>query len=355
MAKNLYLCSLRGRVGKSFLAIGILQKLRKEKKKAAYFKPVGIPISAYTAKADRDVGFIQRACLDQSALPYDFHSPVSIPDCYYVDLINADMKEEHLIKIKDAFNKISQGMDYVVIEGAPTIKKFIRVGLDDVTIAQALDINELIFIETESSDKCIDNLFFSKKYFDFRNIDIQGVIFNKIDYDYVARIKELETNHIQKYNIPIIGIVEKSKELLSPRVSEVKDAIGGEFLNELTTSGLDNLVENYIIGAMNTQSALKYLRQVTQAAFITGGDRSDLILAAINQNISCLILTGFIQPDIKVITAANERNIPIILSPSDTYTTMRNLMRIRPGIQEDEVNLVLRVLEDSINWEILLA
>ncbi len=355
MAKNLYLCSLKERVGKSFLSIGILEKLRKENKKAVYFKPVGIPISAFTAKADRDVGFIQRACVDQSTLPYDLHSPVSIPDCYYVDLISADRKEELLGKIKEAYDQICKDVEYVIIEGAPSIKKYIRVGLDDLTIAQTLGIKDLIFIETESSDNCIDNLFFTKKYFDFRNMGIRGVIFNKIDYDYMARIKELEDNHIKRYNISLIGIVEKSMELMSLRVSEVQQGIGGDFINEITAPGLNSLVENYIIGAMNTQSALKYLRQVRKAAFITGGDRSDLILAAINQDISCLILTGFIQPDIKVITAANERGIPIILSPSDTYTTMRNLMHLRPGIQEDEIHYALELLEKSIKWDLLLG
>ena len=143
-------------------------------------------------------------------------------------------------------------------------------------------------------------------------------------------------------------------ELISARVSEVLGAIGGELINEAAASGLNNLVETYIVGAMNTQAALKYLRQVRRGAVITGGDRTDLALAALNEDMSCLILTGFIQPDISVITAANERKIPIILSPSDTFTTIRNMMRLKPGIQEDEINLALKLVEDNINWELLL-
>ena len=48
-------------------------------------------------------------------------------------------------------------MDYVIIEGSPSIRKFIRVGLDDLSIAQALRINELVYIGPESSHKCRDN------------------------------------------------------------------------------------------------------------------------------------------------------------------------------------------------------
>ena len=171
------------------------------------------------------------------------------------------------------------------------------------------------------------------------------MIFNKIDFDYVARIKELEENHIRRYGIPVIGIIEKSLDLISPRVSEIQEAIGAEFINEPASSGLENRVEMNIIGAMNAQASLKYLRQVKKAAIVTGGDRVDLALAALDQDVSCLILTGYMQPDNVVITAANEKNIPILLSPSDTYTTIRNMERVKPGIQKDEIEMVLDLMD----------
>ena len=229
-----------------------------------------------------------------------------------------------------------------------------RVGIDDVSIAQALGINDLIYVSPESSDMCIDNIFFTKNYFNFRKVKMSGIIFNKIDFDYIARIKELQKEHIEKYNLPVLGIIERSIALFSPRVSEVIEAIGGEFINDIASIGLNNTVETFIIGAMNAQAALKYLRQVKKAAVITGGDRTDLALAALYEDVSVLILTGFIQPDAKVITVANEKNIPIILSPSDTYTTMRNLENLKPGIQEDEIDSVLQLIESQIDWDLLL-
>jgi BioD-like phosphotransacetylase family protein len=353
MVKVFYLCSLRERAGKSFLSIGFIQKLMKEGKKFAYFKPIGVPRAAFTNKADPDVGFILNT-IYKTDHPYDYISPVSIPDAYYVDLVDASRKGEYLQKIKNAYDNITKDVDYIVIEGNPSIRKFVRIGIDDVSIAKTLGINEFIYVSIESSDRCIDNFFFTKEYFKFREVNILGVLFNKIDFEYIARIKELSPDHITKYNIPVLGIIEKSVELFSPRVNEIKEQIGGELINEQTSEGLNNLVETFLIGAMNAQSALKYLRQVKRAAFITGGDRTDLAMAALDQNVSTLILTGFIQPDMGVITAANEKGIPIILSPSDTYTTMRNLERLKPGIQEDEMDKVLTLIEKEIDWNMLL-
>ena len=353
MVKVFYLCSLEENAGKSFLSIGFIQKLKKEGKKFAYFKPIGVPKSAFTNKADPDVGFILNTVY-QTDFPYDFISPVSIPDAYYVDLIDTAKKEESLQKIRSAYEKITKDIDYVIIEGNPSIKKFIRIGLDDVTIAQNLGIDELVYVSPESSDHAIDSIFFTKNYFEYRKVRIKAILFNKIDFEYIARIKELTEDHITRYNIPVLGIIEKSLELFSPRVNEILEQIGGELINEQASSGLDNLVETFLIGAMNAQAALKYLRQVKRAAFITGGDRTDLAMAALEQDVSTLILTGFIQPDMSVITLANKKKIPIILSPSDTYTTMRNLERLKPGIQKDEMDKVLELIEKEINWDLIL-
>ncbi|MFX1479680.1 MAG: DRTGG domain-containing protein [Promethearchaeota archaeon] len=353
MVKIFYLSSLNERAGKSFLSIGFIQKLKKEGLKFAYFKPIGIPKAAFTNKADPDVGFILNTVY-KTDHPYDNIAPVSIPDAYYVDLVDASRKEEYLQKIKAAYKNITKDVDYVIIEGNPSIMKFIRVGVDDVSIADNLGIKELIYVSTESSDGCIDNIFFTKNYFDFRNMSMTGILFNKIDFEYIPRIKELTEEHITRYKIPVLGIIEKSLELFSPRVNEVKEQIGGELINDQALAGLSNLVETYLIGAMNAQSALKYLRQAKRAAFITGGDRTDLAMVALDQDVSTLILTGFIKPDMGVITAANKKGIPIILSPSDTYTTMRNLERLKPGIQEDEIEKVLELIEKDIDWDLLL-
>jgi BioD-like phosphotransacetylase family protein len=354
MVKAIYLVSLVEGVGKTLLSIGIMQKLISMGKKVEYFKPIGMPKGAFSSKADVDVGFIQNTVIT-SDKPYELISPISIPESYYIDSIDASRKEASLAQIKKAWEEVSKDTEYVVIEGAPSIKKYVRVGLDDLTIASTLGINDLVFIEIESTDKCIDNIFFTLKYFEFRNVKFKGVIFNKIDYEYIARIEELNDNHIKRYDIDLLGVVEKSIELLSARVSEVQAAIGGELINDAAKPGLANMVETYLIGAMNPQAALKYLRQVKRAAFCTGGDRTDLALAALDQDVSVLILTGFIQPDLSVITAANEKGIPIILSPSDTYTTIRNLEKLKPGIQKDEIDKVLELIDKHIKWDALLS
>lgn len=353
MVKAIFLSSLNERVGKTTLALGIILNLQEQGKKVGYFKPIGTPKAPFSNKADPDVGLMQ-SCPSVPTTPYNLLSPVSIPDCYYVDFVDKDKKDEFLNTIKTSYQKVAQEYDYIIIEGAPSMKKFIRVGVDDITIAQELGLDEIVYIEKESSDKSIDNLFFTKRYLDSRNINIKGIIFNKIDQEYFARIREVEENHISRYNIPLIGIIGKNIDLMSPRVDELQAAIGGKLLNESARLALDNRVENYLIGAMGPQAAVKYLRNVKNVGFITGGDRSDLAITALQEQVSCLILTGFIKPDNSVITKGIENNIPILLSPSDTYTTLRNIERVRAGITPEELHIVSDLVKDPLDWDTLL-
>jgi BioD-like phosphotransacetylase family protein len=341
MGKTIYLSSLGERAGKSFIAIGMMQKLQKDGYTVGYLNPIGV-----TRYVDSDLS------LDVSSV-MGITSPVSLPDSYYIDLVK-EKKIEYLEKITTAYEDLKEGMDYIIIEGR-SLRKFSNVGLDDISIVQALGIDEIILIEGVSSDITVDNLSFVKSYLKsrkFKNklIKVKGVIFNQIDFDYIARIKELE----EYIEFPVLGIIEKKFSLSSPRVTEIISGIGGVFVNEEgAKDGINRIVEAFIIGAMNTSAALKHLRQVKNAVIITGGDRVDLALAALNEDPACLILTGFIQPDITIVSAANEKGIPVILSPSDTYTTIRNIERIKPGVQQDEITLAAELVED-LDWEKIL-
>ncbi len=342
MVKTIYLSSLAERAGKSFVAVGMMQKLQNEDYTVGYLNPIGL-----TRYIDSEFS------LDVSQV-MGITSPVSLPDNYYIDLVEPEKKQEYLEKIITTYENLKEGMDFIIIEGR-SLRKFSKIGLDDISIAQALGIDEIILIERVSSDITVDNISFVKSYLKsrkFKNklIKVKGVIFNQIDFDYIARIKELE----EYIEFPVLGIIEKKFSLASPRVSEIISGIGGELVNaEGAKKGIDRLVETFVIGAMNTSSALKHLRQVKKAVVITGGDRVDLALAALNEDPACLILTGFIQPDITIVTSANEKGIPVILSPSDTYTTIKNIERIKPGLQQDEITLAAELVED-LDWEKIL-
>ena len=84
----------------------------------------------------------------------------------------------------------------------------------------------------------------------------------------------------------------------------------------------DELVEHMLVGAMSVESALSYFRRKPNKAVITGGDRADIQLAALETSTRCLILTGNIYPSPAVINRAEELCVPVLLTRLDTLATI---------------------------------
>jgi BioD-like phosphotransacetylase family protein len=62
-------------------------------------------------------------------------------------------------------------------------------------------------------------------------------------------------------------------------------------------------------------------------AVVTGGDRTDLQLAALEASIHCLILTGNTAPQPLILARAEDLEIPILAVNLDTLTTVEIVAR----------------------------
>jgi BioD-like phosphotransacetylase family protein len=130
--------------------------------------------------------------------------------------------------------------------------------------------------------------------------------------------------------------------------------LGGEIISG--EEKREELVENFSIGAMNIESALKYFRRVRNKAVITGGDRSDIQLAALETSTKCLILTGNLFPNEIIIGQAEEVGVPIILVKNDTLSTVERIetslsrLRLRG---ERKVKRALELINKEVNFSLL--
>jgi BioD-like phosphotransacetylase family protein len=73
---------------------------------------------------------------------------------------------------------------------------------------------------------------------------------------------------------------------------------------------------------MNVNSALEYFRKGNNMAVVTGGDRADIQLAALETSTQCLILTGHLPPQPFILSRAEDLEIPVLSVDLDTLTTV---------------------------------
>jgi BioD-like phosphotransacetylase family protein len=91
---------------------------------------------------------------------------------------------------------------------------------------------------------------------------------------------------------------------------------------------LDELIVHFVIGAMGVASAAKYFRQTADKAVITGGDRADIQLAALQTATKAVILTGNIYPSTPIVNRAQQLSVPLLLAPHDTLSTVERIEQL---------------------------
>ncbi len=78
---------------------------------------------------------------------------------------------------------------------------------------------------------------------------------------------------------------------------------------------------------------------------ITSGDRSDMVLAALEPGTIGVLLTNNILPPSNIIAKASEMNVPVLLVPSDTYQVARQIDLMEPLLTRDNAENVGLLVE----------
>lgn len=326
---SLYVTSPKGYSGKSLFCFTFGAYLKSKGIRVGYFKPVGNVLTKVGSKVvEEDAAFISRR-LDLEE-PLDLLSPVLLTS----DLIKQALegKAGDLQKdIKEAFNKIGQNKDIMIIGGAGT---FVSTGsllsLSANRIVNLLGAKVLVVVNYDS-DLAIEDLLPAKEIF---KDSLTGAVLNNVRKDDINRVKNVVMPWLEDKGVPIFGVIPRDTILSSVSVRELVDRLAGKVL--CCPDKLDELVEQFGVGAMSVESALKYLRKMVNKAVITGGDRADIQLAALETPTKCIILTGNLYPNSVVLTKAEEVGVPMIVVPYDTLTTVQRIEEVlgRPRVEE---------------------
>jgi BioD-like phosphotransacetylase family protein len=121
---------------------------------------------------------------------------------------------------------------------------------------------------------------------------------------------------------------------------------------------LDLLVETLSIGAMNVNSAMEFFRRRRNMAVVTGADRTDIQLAALEASTQCLILTGAGDPLPQLLNRAEELEVPLLKVEHDTLTTVEVIERAFGNVRLHEAvkaTYAFRLVEEHCHFGPLFA
>ena len=286
-----------------------------------FMKPIGtVPIKSGGSVYDADALFIKEVLkLDEPLEAITpFMQTYENQTLLYQGKIRDAQKD-----VLTAF-KLLKKKDFVILCGGGDFFDGSLLGLDTLSLSDAIKA-QVLMVEPWRGDDSVDALFGARTLLGDR---FGGGVLNKIPLTMVDHIKETVKPFLEKKGVPVFGVIPKDKFLESTTVAQLNEILNGKVL--CCEDKLDEFVENFLIGAMDVDSALNYFRRTPNKAVITGAHRSDIQLAALETSTKCIILTGGFQTNEVVLGKAQARGVPILSVPDDTFSAI-NKIELRMG------------------------
>ena len=354
MSKAIYVATVESDSGKSLISLGLLRMMLTKSTKVGYFRPIinEFDNNGYDEHTNTAINF--------------FNLETNYKDCFaykqseVVALLSEGKEDEVIQKVIEKYKKLEANYDYVLVEGTDFSGEGGIIELDiNLMIAKNLNIPALIVGSGNGKKKkdFINTMQLSYNSFISKEVDVIGIVANKIEEDEVNYIRE---ELIKSFPEQLqIDIIPKIDFLAFPTVKEVVQALKGRVL--FGAQFLDNAIGSYSTGAMQLRNYLTRIKE--NALVITPGDRADIILGALQANasknypkIAGIILTGTIIPEESILKLIEgvQSTVPIVSVDGGTFGISNKIGAVKSKIyatHNKKILLSLDTFDTYVNAE----
>jgi hypothetical protein len=251
-------------------------------------------------------------------------------------------------KVAELAANMAQGKDILLVEGGRDLAYGISVYLDAASLARYISGN-LVIVISGDENTVFDDITYIKKNMDMTGITFKGVIINKVQN--MDDFKETYLPQIRRIGVPVLGVIPYQKDLTYFSVNYLSERL---FAKVITGEDyLNRTVKNIFIGAMSVNAALQQpLLKKEGILMITGGDRTDMVLVALDYQVAGIILTNNVVPPSHIVSKATERKVPLLLVTYDTYETARRIDSVEPLMTKDDkqkIELLGKLIQENVN------
>lgn len=334
--RTIVVTSTKPYTGKSGLAVALISLLADRGLDVGYFKPYGtMPVTEGELTTDEDALYINRILARPSELA-DV-CPVVRSQAMIESVLTTGKCPVATDKVLAAFERCSAGRDVMIVEGPTEPSQGACVGLHAHAVADLLDSSVLLIDRPRPTDLPEDALWVCGQL----GSRLGGVVLNGIDESRLTVARTKVAPFLEGRGIPVFGVIENDPALGAVTVGEIVDVLGGTVLT--APDRLDDSVEAFMVGAMGQDKALRFFRRKANKAVITGGDRADVQLAALETSTRCIVLTGNQLPGAAVMSRAEELGVPMILVDTDTLTAVERMETLLGRVHLHDTNKAARI------------
>jgi len=321
--KSLYVTSVERYSGKTATCLALAKRFQSDGYNVGYFKPLSLQPWRVAGKvADEDAAFV-KGVLGLTAEPWEL-SPVVVTPDFLHEYLNRQEETNLTETVRAACKKIAcTERDVLLLEGGGSLREGYVVGLPTPEVAKIFSSDALVIVKYRDEVRVLDDaLAACTRLGDL----LCGIIINRVPEDAMIFVTETAVPYLERHGVTVLGVLPEIRSLEALTVAELIETLKAKVLTEYFDPKA--LVETFTVGAMTAEAALRVFRQQTKKAVITGGDRTDIQLAALETSTICLILTGNLQPSPLIIKQADEFGVAVLSVHSSTIETIEAIESI---------------------------
>ncbi|MFD2827813.1 phosphate acetyltransferase [Leeuwenhoekiella polynyae] len=357
MNKGIYIATLEPNSGKSIVSLGLMRTLLGKTAKVGYFRPI-IDDSKNTSKDNHISTVISFFDID-----LDYEDAYAFTSSEIIKKRNKGKSGEILDTIITKYKNLEDRFDFVLVEGSDFTGEGSIFEFDtNVLIAKNLGLPVILVGSGvgKTEDELLGSLQIAYTTFLDKDVSVLAVVANKVQEENLLIAKEgLRTFLPDSVEVFAIPFTEK---LAHPTIKEIVEELDGKVL--FGSEFLDNQTGNFGVGAMQLRNYLTHLKD--DSLVITPGDRADIILGALQANISTnyprisgIILTGGLIPEepiLKLIQGLSQI-VPIVSVNDGTFSVTNRVGNIKSQIyanSKPKIDTSLTVFAKEVSFDKLI-
>ena len=324
MSKGIYVATIEPNSGKSVVVLGLMRMLLGKTAKVGYFRPIIEDLE--TGEMDNHINTV----LSHFEIDINYKKTFAFTRNQVVDLYNQGKSGEVIDEVIKKYKYLEERFDFVLVEGTDFSHENSSLELDiNILISKNLGLPVIIVAQGDKKDlkEIVDSVQLAHDTFK-QEVDVLSIMTNKVNPEDIDDLKRALQSRIN--NNTDLSVIPKIQSLSSPTVKEIAKSLDGKVL--FGKDMLNNLTENFGVGAMQLRNYLTKLKENTLV--ITPGDRADIILGALQANISKnypkisgIILTGGLIPETPILDLIEGLSsvVPIISVNGGTYEVTNSI------------------------------
>ena len=340
MSQGLYIATSERNSGKSIVVLGLMRAFLGKTPKVGYFRPIIDDLS--NRKIDNHINTVKSH--------FDLDIKVEEMYCYtrsqVLEKYNQGKEGDIFDGVIKHYKNLQERFDLVIVEGTDFSENNSIIEFDiNVLICKNLGIPVVVVANAAGKkvSEITGNLRLAFDTFKVKDVEVLAVLANKVNEEDVAavtdKLQDMMPETLQQIIIPNI------QSLVDPTIKEIVEKLDGKVL--FGEKYLNNQAGSFGVGAMQLHNYLRHFKD--NSLVITPGDRADIILGALQANVSVnypkisgIILTGDIIPEDSILKLIEglKLSLPIVSVKDGTFDVTNRIGNIKSAIYADNAQKI---------------